>query len=165
VVFNGELAADVVTFLHAVQRLYDETVALALEADTLETLTLPEEKGTTTRRTIYVAAPDAEGIRKAQWIQAVDKENVQNGPNGPAVAVLPVGGETAFMAPVASLAAIDVSPIGREKAMLYKGTILARVRARRATPVPDRRRVGAADPGDRPGLELRRWPVRDPAGP
>lgn len=130
VVFNGELAADVVTFIAAVQRLHDEAVALALEADTLETLTLPEEKGVTTRRTIFIAPPDAEGIRKAEWIQAVDKENVQNGPAGPSVAVLPVGGQNAFMAPVASLAEIDVSLVGREKAALYKGTIYARIRAR-----------------------------------
>jgi hypothetical protein len=130
VVFNGELASEVVAFIQAVQRLYDEAVALALEADTLETLTLPEEKGVTTRRTIFVAPPDAEGIRKAEWIQAVDKENVQNGPNGPSVAVLPVGKDSAFMAPVASLAEIDISPVGREKAALYKGTIYARIRAR-----------------------------------
>jgi len=60
----------------------------------------------------------------------VDKENVQNGPNGPSVAVLPVGKDSAFMAPVASLAEIDISPVGREKAALYKGTIYARIRAR-----------------------------------
>lgn len=130
VIFNGELASEVVHFIQAVQRLFDETVGLALEADTLDTLTLPEEKGSGTRRAIFVMGPDADGIRKAEWIQAVDKENVQNGPQGPSVAVLPVGSESATMVPLSSLAEIDITPVAREKSALYKGTIYARVRAR-----------------------------------
>ena len=82
IVFNGELASQVVNYVEGVKGLYDETVLLALEADTLDRVTETEEKGVGATHVIYIPAAGADGSRKAVWIQAVDKENPRQGDSG-----------------------------------------------------------------------------------
>lgn len=130
IVFNGELASQVVTYVEGVKNLYDETVLMALEADTLDRVTETEEKGVGANHVIYLPTASGDAARKAVWIQAVDKENPRPGPGGVEFAVLPVGGEKGMVVPASSLAEIDISPIAKEKSILYRTAIYDRVRAR-----------------------------------
>jgi hypothetical protein len=130
IVFNGELASQVTAYIENVKNLYSETVLLALEADTLERVGETEEKGVGANHVILIQPAEADGTRKATWIQAVDKENPRQGPGGVEYAVLPVGGEKGMVVAASSLAEIDISPIAKEKSIVYRSAIFDRVRAR-----------------------------------
>jgi hypothetical protein len=130
VVFNGELASQVVGFVENVKNLYDESVLLALEADTLERVGETEEKGVGANHVIMIPAAVGDAARKAVWIQAVDKENPRQGTGGVEYAVLPVGAEKGMVVAASSLAEIDISPIAKEKSLVYRAAIFDRVRAR-----------------------------------
>ena len=126
VVFNGEVASKVVGYVEAVKGLYDETVLLALEADTMDRVTETEEKGVGANHVIYVPPASGDTAQKALWIQAVDKENPRQGASGVEYAVLPVGGEKAMVVPATALSEIDISPIAKEKSMVYRAAIFDR---------------------------------------
>jgi hypothetical protein len=130
IVFNGELASQVVNYVEGVKNLYDETVLLALEADTLDRVTETEEKGVGATHVIYIPAAGADGTKKAMWVQAVDKENPRQGSDGVEYAVLPVGSDKAQVVAASALAEINIAPIAKEKSVVYKTAIYDRVRAR-----------------------------------
>lgn len=131
VIFNQELAAHVVRFIHAVQRLYDQTALLALEADTLHRVTEPEERGEMIE-TIFVEPIEENGVKrlKGYFIVKGDWENPMRKDGQVEYAVLPYGAEKGFLAPSTSLAKVDVAPIAQNKSARYRAAIQARVRAR-----------------------------------
>lgn len=126
VIYNQEIAAQVVAYIQNVQRLYDETLLMSLEADTLDRL---GELGDTKEdlRIIWVNPDEKAGkFAKAHWIVRIDEENPQDG----AFPVLPLGSEKGLLAPEKSLAKVDVGPLGKEKANNYKKAIFQRVQGR-----------------------------------
>ncbi len=131
VIFDQELAPQVVRFIEAVQRLYDETALLALEADTQRRVTEPEERGEMVE-TVYVEPVDEGGERwlKGFFIARMDLENPVRKNGTVEYPVLPVGADKGFLAPTTSLVKVDVSPIAKNKSARYKAAIRARVHAR-----------------------------------
>ncbi len=132
VIFNQELAAHVVRYIEAVQRLYDETALLALEADTLHRVTEPEERGEMIE-IVYIEPVEEGGERwfKGVFVQ-IDRENPVRKNGMVEYPVLPVGAAKGFLAPTTALAKVDVSPIAQSKSARYKAAIQARVRSRLA---------------------------------
>lgn len=135
VVFNGEIAAQVVEFISQVKQLYDDTVVLALEADTLERVTELEERQTGQNQVIYVEPFEKDGFKwlKGTWISRIDLENPRPIDGGMSYAMLPVGSGEGFVAPTTDLVEIDVTPIARDKSMRYRKAIFDRVKARLGT--------------------------------
>lgn len=133
VIFNQELASQVVRYIEAVQRLYDETALLALEADIQRRVTEPEERGEMIE-TLFVEPVDEGGERwlKGFFIARMDRENPVKKNGTVEYPVLPVGAEKGFLAPTTALVKVDVSPIAQNKSARYRAAIQARVRARLA---------------------------------
>jgi hypothetical protein len=135
VIFNGEIAAQVVGYVQGVQRLYDETVLLALEADTLDRVTELDDKGKAFG-TVYLQPAEKDASeRQAIWISRIDKESGKDGPGGtlyPALPLTETGAEAdkGMMVLGANLAQVDLGPIAVNKSMRYKVAIFDRVRAR-----------------------------------
>ncbi len=132
VIFNGALAARVVVFINQVKQLYDDTVLLALEADTLDRVTELEERQAGQNQIIHVRPIDKDGFKWLQgtWISRIDLENPRPTNGGMSYAMLPVGAGEGFVASTTELVEIDVSPIARDKSMRYRAAIFDRVRAR-----------------------------------
>lgn len=138
VVYNGEVASEVVRYVAAVKQLYDETVILALEGDTLDRVTEMEQRGEEgNKQVVYVESfkkENGEAWLKGTWISRIDYENPRQVDGKTAYAMLPIGQESkGFVAGTDSLAEIDVTPIAMDKSIRYKGAILARVKARVGT--------------------------------
>ncbi len=131
VIFNQELASQVVRYIEAVQRLYDETALLALEADTQRRVTEPEDRGEMIE-TVYVEPMDEGGEQwlKGLFIARMDRENPVRKNGTVEYPVLPVGADKGFLAPTTALVKVDVSPIAQNKSARYRAAIQARVRAR-----------------------------------
>jgi hypothetical protein len=132
VVFNGELAGQTVHFIQAVKQLYDDTVLLALEADTLDRVTELESTDDPVTRVVYVEPFQKDGDKwlKGTWIFRIDLENPRKIDDATAYAMLPLGGDQGFVARTSDLVELDVTPIARDKSVRYRGAILDRVRAR-----------------------------------
>ncbi len=133
VIFNQELAAQVVRYIEAVQRLYDETALLALEADTQHRVTEPEERGEMIE-TVWIEPMEEGGERwfKGVFVARMDRENPVKKNGTVEYPVLPVGAEKGFLVSTTSLVKVDVSPIAHNKSARYKAAIQARVRTRLA---------------------------------
>lgn len=132
VVFNGALAAKVVLFINQVKQIYDDTVLLALEADTLDRVSELEERQAGQNQIIHVRPIDKEGHKWLQgtWISRIDLENPRPTNGGMSYAMLPVGAGEGFVASTTELVEIDVTPIARDKSMRYRAAIFDRVKAR-----------------------------------
>ncbi len=132
VIFNGDVAFDVVRFVTQVKQIYDHTVLLALEASTLEAVGGLAEEGDTQSQYIFVESLDKEGVRwlKGTWISRIDIDNPRPVNGGVQYALLPVGSGEAFLADSKDLMEIDVTPISKTHAVKYEGAIRARVLAR-----------------------------------
>jgi len=133
VIFNQELAVRVVRYIQAVQRLYDETALLALEADTLRRVTELEERGQAIE-TILIEPVEEDGERwqKGTFIARIDREHPTRKNGDVEYPVLPVGAEKGVLAPTTALVKVDVAPIAQSKSARYRAAIQARVRARLA---------------------------------
>jgi hypothetical protein len=132
VIFNGELAARVVGYIALVKQLYDDTVMLALEADTLDRVTELEERQAGQSQIIHVEPFEKDGYKwlKGTWISRIDLENPRPVNGGMSYAMLPVGSGDGFVAETTELVEIDVTPIARDKSMRYRQAIFDRVKAR-----------------------------------
>ena len=131
VIFNQEIAAQVVQFVSAVGRLFDESALLGLEADTLDRVTDLEEKGPAPMN-VFVEPTEKDGHRawKGMWLMAVERDSAVENEKGLQYPVLPFGAERGFLAPASSLLEIDVGPIAKMKSNRYRGAILQRVQGR-----------------------------------
>ncbi|MBM4395026.1 MAG: hypothetical protein FJ087_04990 [Deltaproteobacteria bacterium] len=130
VIFNQEIASQVVAFITAVQRLYDETAIMALEADTYDHVGGLEEKEGL-QQTFLVEPEEKDGKKtlKFSWVRA-DTDAPRDGANGQEFAVAPLGEQRGFWAPASSLVQFDIGPIARTKSGKYKDAIQKRVRGR-----------------------------------
>jgi len=130
VIYDQQLASQVVQFIDNVRRLYQETALLALEGETLRRIGELEEKGEMIET--IVVEPIMEGGEK--WLKGyfakIDTDNPRVEKGVKEYPVLPVGAEKGFYAPTTALVKIDVSPIAKVKGQRYKQAIMARVRAR-----------------------------------
>lgn len=133
VIYNQELAADVVKYVNAVAKVFDETALLALEADTLARVTEIEDKGEMIEK-IFIEPSEINGQKwmKGVFITRMDEENPVKEKGVTMYPVLPYGAEKGFLVPTTSLVQVDVVPIAKNKSARYKGAINSRVRSRLA---------------------------------
>lgn len=130
VIFNQEIAAQVVQFIASVQRLYDETAIMALEADTWDHVAGLEEKEGL-QQTFLVEPEEVDGkkVLKFKWVRA-ELDSPREGASGQEFAVAPLGEQRGFWAPASSLVQFDIGPIAKTKSAKYKDAIQKRVRGR-----------------------------------
>jgi len=133
VIYNQELAAEVVKYVNAVTKVFEETILLALEADTLARVTEIEDKGEMIEK-IFIEPAEINGEKwmKGVFITRMDEENPIRVKGVNSYPVLPYGAEKGFLVPTTSLVQVDVVPIAKNKSARYKGAINARVRSRLA---------------------------------
>ncbi|NOZ01421.1 MAG: hypothetical protein GXP54_05970 [Deltaproteobacteria bacterium] len=134
VIYNQKLAAEVVRYVEAVRKVWEETSLLALEADTLERVSGLEDKGGMIEK-IFV---EPEKIKGEKWLKGVfivrmDESNPTKVKGVTEYPVLPYGAEKGFMAPTTSLVRVDVTPIAKNKSKRYRAAIEARARSRLAS--------------------------------
>jgi hypothetical protein len=131
VIYDQQVASQVVQFIDGVRKLYQETGLLALEGETLRRIGELEEKGEMIET--VVVEPIEEGGEKwlkGYFVAKIDTDNPRVEKGVKEYPVLPVGREKGFYAATTSLVKIDVSPIAKVKGQRYKQAIMARVRAR-----------------------------------
>jgi len=132
VIFNNELAAPVVQFIDAVQRMNEEVQILALEADTWDRVGGLEEKGEPVLNTFFVEPGEQDGKKALtfKWIAKMREDATQQGANGEEVLTLLLGTAKPFWAPVSSMVQFDIGPFAKRKGEVYKNAIMLRVRGR-----------------------------------
>jgi hypothetical protein len=131
VIYDQQVASQVVQFIDGVRKLYQETALLALEGETLRRIGELEEKGEMIET--VVVEPSEEGGEKwlkGYFVSKIDTDNPRVEKGVKEYPVLPVGQEKGVYVPTTSLAKVDVTPIAKVKGQRYKQAIMARVRAR-----------------------------------
>ena len=130
VIFDQQLAAQVVQFIFAVQRLYDESAIMALEADTWDHVAgLEEKEGFMQTFLVEPEEKDGKKYLKFKWVRA-DLDSPREGAKGEEYAVAPMGEQHGFWAPASSLVQFDIGPIAKNKSAKHKDAIQKRVRGR-----------------------------------
>jgi hypothetical protein len=133
VLFDSELADDIVVYIDAVKRLYNETVIFALEADTRNQVSALEDS-TAGKPSIMFIEPftkdNGERWNKGLWISQIDTANPVKTAGGTDYAMIDMVGGNAFKASTTSLVEFDMAPVARQKSVLYTNAITARVQAR-----------------------------------
>lgn len=135
VLFNSEMANDVVVYIDAVRRLYNETVIFALEADTRDQVTALEDSSAGKPSIMFIdpfTKDNGERWNKGIWISQVDFENPVKSNGGTDYAMLAMVSGEAFRASTTSLVEFDMAPIAMQKSVIHKNAIAARVQARLA---------------------------------
>ena len=132
-IFNQELAAQVMQFVYAVEKVYDETAFIALEADTLDRVQgLEDKEGLQQTFLVEPIEKDGKKLLEFKWLAKVDLDAGREGKDGQEFPALPLGEPRGFWVPEKSLIQFDIGPIAKMKTEKYKGAIKARVQGRLA---------------------------------
>jgi hypothetical protein len=133
VIQNQELAAQVVQLIYALQKVYDETAIIGLEADTLDRVKgLEERDGMMQTFLVEPTEEDGKKMLSFRWIAKIDTDNPRDAANGKEYVMIPLGGQQAFWAPEKSLVQFDLKPLAEMKSKRYEQAILTRVQGRLA---------------------------------
>lgn len=133
VIQNPELAAQVAQFIYAVQKVYDETAIIGLEADTLDRVKgLEEREGLMQTFLVEPVEQNGKKMLSFKWISKIDIDNPRETPTGKEYIMIPLGTNQAFWAPEKSLVQFDLKPLAEMKSKRYEQAIMTRVQGRLA---------------------------------
>lgn len=138
VVFNPEVSFEVVKFIDAVKRLYDETSLLAYEGATLDQVSGLEGQGETVKNIMYIkpfAKENGERWNTGSWVTFMPGNPSEKTADGTDYGLKDIVSGEDFRASTTSLVEFDMGPVAMLESEVYKQSIFLRVKARLANVV------------------------------